>query len=95
MSEPSLSITTCGLTPHQLAPNLNPGEETDILKVTVMIPVKTALALWYAPMKTVVSLVVPEAPPRIILQDQTSGERGRNSLPGLCCTRPGAGEENS
>lgn len=40
-----------------------------------MIPVKTALALWYAPMKTVVSLVVPEAPPRIILQDQTSGER--------------------
>ena len=39
------SIITPGITPCQLTPSWNPGKETDLLKVMVMVPVKTALAL--------------------------------------------------
>ena len=45
------------------------------MKVMVTVPVKTALALQYAVMNSVVSATVPSAPPWIILQGQTRGER--------------------
>lgn len=69
------SIVTPGISSCQLTPNWNPGKETGLLKVMVMVPVKTALALQYAVMNSVVSVMVPSAPPWIILQGQTRGER--------------------
>lgn len=77
------SIITPGISSCQLTPNWNPGKETDLLKVMVMVPVKTALALQYAVMNSVVSIMVPSAPPWIILQGQTRGERGGKSHPGF------------
>ena len=67
------SIVTPGIS--SCTPNRNPGKETGLLKVMVTVPVKTALALQYAVMNSVVSVTVPSAPPWIILQGQTRGER--------------------
>lgn len=72
------SIITPGISSCQLTPNWNPGKETDLLKVMVMVPVKTALALQYAVMNSVVSIMVPSAPPWIMLQGQRGEREGKS-----------------